>query len=491
MFQRRRGGRGGLGLLLLLGQIVQMGGFSGVPAATLGLVGVNAYVFLRPFSLPWHVTQANVNVYDVWYMHDWKRLFLAPFFHGDEWHLYYNMASFLWKGKTLEPALGTPAFLLLNAVFVGLTSSVYVALKYAWSLMQPHQAFQILHQGAVGYSGVIFALKVLTTRRMPSTSRIAVFGFLSVPARLAVWVELFVISLIMPNASFLGHLAGILVGLAYVKLDGDNLLRKIMNAVLGRGQGLRWQQRRPGNGGGRSRTEPDSDDERYTAEYSAALAASLSPADREVQTRARTAALSRYEQQNRIGLPPLSTSTRHRGTRSSAHDNAPAVTTTAPPDAGYSTGSVNDGGNSPRRPAAYARSHSGFDQDDMDLAMASSLSEAEHTPSTSTQSSVNAECDPLVQEAILQSLDGNRSNARSGDVPNSIGFDGVQHHASEGIRPSAPLEEDCSLPEVVPQSETHDVSWSTPADTQPPGSTRLDRDNDSSVREARLRRFQR
>ncbi len=32
----------------------------------------------------------------------------AAFFHADEWHLYYNMISFLWKGLTLERRWVTP-----------------------------------------------------------------------------------------------------------------------------------------------------------------------------------------------------------------------------------------------------------------------------------------------------------------------------------------------------------------------------------------------
>ena len=32
----------------------------------------------------------------------WSRLLLSPFFHLDDWHIYYNMASFLWKGISLS-----------------------------------------------------------------------------------------------------------------------------------------------------------------------------------------------------------------------------------------------------------------------------------------------------------------------------------------------------------------------------------------------------
>lgn len=54
--------------------------------------------------------------------------------------------------------------------------------------------------------GVIFALKVLTTHyeRNPYTS---VYRF-SMPSKYAVWAELLIIHFLVPNASFIGHLAG-------------------------------------------------------------------------------------------------------------------------------------------------------------------------------------------------------------------------------------------------------------------------------------------
>ena len=65
-------------------------------------------------------------------------------------------------------------------------------------------------------SGVIFALKVLTTHYTPAGTQY-VMGMFPVPSRYACWAELVLIQLLIPRASFTGHLAGILVGLAFVK----------------------------------------------------------------------------------------------------------------------------------------------------------------------------------------------------------------------------------------------------------------------------------
>ena len=56
-----------------------------------------------------------------------------------------------------------------------------------------------------------------------------IFG-IPVPSRWACWIELVVIQLLVPRASFTGHLAGILVGLAYVK----GPLKTIMDIVYNR-----------------------------------------------------------------------------------------------------------------------------------------------------------------------------------------------------------------------------------------------------------------
>ena len=66
------------------------------------------------------------------------------------------------------------------------------------------------------FAGVIFALKVLTHQMESSAPGSWTYmSGLAVPARWAVWAELVLIHVLAPGTSFIGHLAGILVGLAY------------------------------------------------------------------------------------------------------------------------------------------------------------------------------------------------------------------------------------------------------------------------------------
>ena len=76
------------------------------------------------------------------------QLFIPIFVHGDEYHLYYNMASLLMKGVALELRRGSESFAVLVASFVVANAFAFVALSYftGWSF----------HACTVGFSGVLF-----------------------------------------------------------------------------------------------------------------------------------------------------------------------------------------------------------------------------------------------------------------------------------------------------------------------------------------------
>ena len=163
--------------------------------------------------VPWDAVTVCLSAQAVLKWREYERLVLSAFEHADDLHLYYNMLSFLSKGRTLERHFGSPYFAYLLSVFTVLTSATYVGLEVLLSeLLHDKQHYKTC---AIGFSGVIFALKVLTTSYWESGHR-RYFG-IRVPGKYAVWVELIAIQLMVPNTSFVGHLAGILVGVAYTQ----------------------------------------------------------------------------------------------------------------------------------------------------------------------------------------------------------------------------------------------------------------------------------
>ncbi|KAH7946483.1 hypothetical protein HPB49_025589 [Dermacentor silvarum] len=168
-----------MGVMLLLNHVLFQVGIEAIPPVTLLIVLAQACVFLQLFELPWRdLSGACISVNAVLFKKQWMRIFYGAFEHGDSLHLYYNMVSFIWKGMLLEPVLGSAQFTYIIFLFTALCGVVLVGLNY---LLGTFIDGSFYYQCAVGFSGVIFALKLLT-----------------------------------PNASFVGHLAGILVGLAYV-----------------------------------------------------------------------------------------------------------------------------------------------------------------------------------------------------------------------------------------------------------------------------------
>ena len=188
-------------------------------------------------------------------MQDWdfKRLWLSAFYHVDETHLVYNMVSLMWKGAQLETTMGSQKFAGMIAVLLGLSHGLVVATSSLLTFLSDSPE-TFYSECSVGFSGVLFALKVVLNYNSPSHTN--VYGIL-VPSRYAAWVELLVIQMFVPGTSFLGHLCGILAGLIYMNAPGAVSGSLGMWSVVPRIFGvLSWPVRRLGwfFGGARSRT---------------------------------------------------------------------------------------------------------------------------------------------------------------------------------------------------------------------------------------------
>ncbi|KAM6946346.1 rhomboid-related protein 4 [Aplochiton taeniatus] len=213
-----------LGLLLLASQVFQVG-VDNIPPVTLAVLGLNVYLFLAPLS---PVMQACISVQQAYWRGDWRRLLLSPLHHVDDWHLYFNMASFLWKGIRLERRLGGAWFAYLLAVFSVLTGMGYLLLEAGLTELTQDSSYSM--QCAVGFSGVLFGLKVLSNHYHPG----GVTYIMGVPVanRYASWAELVLIHVTSPGTSFVGHLAGILVGLLYTAGPLRTVMEKCAGVTL-------------------------------------------------------------------------------------------------------------------------------------------------------------------------------------------------------------------------------------------------------------------
>ncbi|XP_077064013.1 rhomboid-related protein 4 [Siphateles boraxobius] len=225
MRNRQRGSN--LGLLLLASQVFQLG-IDNIPPVTLATLGLNVYLFLFPVK---PLLQTCLSVREAYWYGDWARLLLSPFHHVDDMHLYFNMASLLWKGIKLERKLGGAWFAYLLSVFSLLTGLVYLLLETGLTRMTEDSSYSL--QCAVGFSGVLFGLKVVNNHYHPGGSTY-VMG-LPIANRYSCWVELVLIHVMNPGTSFVGHLAGILVGLLYTKGPLKRLMKTCAGFVTSNG----------------------------------------------------------------------------------------------------------------------------------------------------------------------------------------------------------------------------------------------------------------
>lgn len=199
---------------LLLFVLVRVG-LNAIPTTTFLAVFAQACVYLRLFNLPWSNTEdVCIGVNGVLFKREWQRIFYGAVEHNDSLHLYYNMVSFIWKGINIEEHVGALQFAWIIFVLTVLTGVLIVGLYYLLGTYVDAIFYQVC---GIGFSGVIFALKVLDNVVYPTQNR-NVLGFhVDLPSGYIVWLELFLVQIMTGNnCGFIGHLAGVLAGFVYI-----------------------------------------------------------------------------------------------------------------------------------------------------------------------------------------------------------------------------------------------------------------------------------
>jgi membrane associated rhomboid family serine protease len=178
------------------------------PPATLGIISICGGIYFLQSTLALDLQIFTMCPRLVLYTHEYYRIFTSTVFHVNLVHIGMNILSTSAIGTMLEKRLGT--FRLMFTIWWSmlLTSSLYLILS--WLAYAIFGYDKLLYSHATGFSGVIFHLSVLETYQHPGPTRS--LGFVSLPPALYPWALLILTQFIMPNISFLGHLAGILTG---------------------------------------------------------------------------------------------------------------------------------------------------------------------------------------------------------------------------------------------------------------------------------------
>lgn len=152
------------------------------------------------------------------------RLMTSTFSHISILHLVFNMNA-LWSLGIVENlghiGLGVEYYLQYTLVLIVLSALIVLGLYHL--LIHRFKLEQYKRVTAVGYSCVVFGWMTILSAKQPS-SKLDLFGVLSLPISFAPFESLVFTSIIVPQASFLGHLSGILVGysIAWGLVQGMN-----------------------------------------------------------------------------------------------------------------------------------------------------------------------------------------------------------------------------------------------------------------------------
>lgn len=142
---------------------------------------------------------------------------LGPLVHANLLHFLFNALAFATSGAVLENFLGTMPFLGLNAVLLLATQAVFWLVQSFLSFALGGTALSPAHTCVVGYSGVIFAILAFECYSSIAQSHYSVCGLFTVPARAFPFALVAFCWVLMPHASFLGHLVGVLAGICAIR----------------------------------------------------------------------------------------------------------------------------------------------------------------------------------------------------------------------------------------------------------------------------------
>lgn len=143
------------------------------------------------------------------------RCVTASFSHVSFLHLLFNMSS-LWSLGVVEQmgsrGAGWGTVWYLRYTLVMLVGSMALVLATTHVLVRYAKVERYERVTSVGYSCVVFGWMTYVSVKGTPSGAVSLFGFARAPVNLAPFGSLLFTSLVVPQASFIGHLAGIATG---------------------------------------------------------------------------------------------------------------------------------------------------------------------------------------------------------------------------------------------------------------------------------------
>ncbi|KAG7344092.1 rhomboid family protein [Nitzschia inconspicua] len=194
------------------------------------LVNIGLYLLYWQRQVPLSVVALNSQLL----LGDLGRSLTGNLAHFEIWHLGVNMMSTYALGNemSLERSLGTIPLFLLTVSWIPLMTMIVVVLQLFKTMLCSRDAISLslasdmmsTFPNMVGFSGILFAWMVVATLQTQQKSCPVFFmpdlcfdvyeiGGFSVS--LGPIVQLVVLQVILPRASFMGHLAGIVLGFLF------------------------------------------------------------------------------------------------------------------------------------------------------------------------------------------------------------------------------------------------------------------------------------
>mmetsp|Transcript_39338 Transcript_39338/g.100868 ORF Transcript_39338/g.100868 Transcript_39338/m.100868 type:complete len:220 (+) Transcript_39338:155-814(+) len=166
-------------------------------------------VWLHMYNSRIDLSRVSISYDVVFNRKEYWRIVSASISHVNIIHLAMNMLTF-WNYRFLEARLTSLPYFLLICVAMLSSMGVFLMIK-AWRVrfVQNNHAE---NESAVGFSAVLFALMAFSSFSAPAGSKTSLLGFVTLPATLSPFAALITTQILLPRASFVGHLSGIIAG---------------------------------------------------------------------------------------------------------------------------------------------------------------------------------------------------------------------------------------------------------------------------------------